>query len=179
MAAVLGRYARAYADVVVQHKHHIEKAVAELEQMAALMSSSKELRNVLENPAVSREQKLKLLDAIIARMDAGKLLRNFLAVLIDHRRIANIGDLVEQFKQELDRRLGIADAKVSSVRALTETEKKSLEKELAEITGKKVRATYSEDPGLLGGVVVRMGSTIYDGSVLGRLQRMRQQIAAG
>ena len=177
MAAVLGRYARAYADVVVQHKHHIEKAVAELEQMAALMSSSKELRNVLENPAVSREQKLKLLDAIIARMDAGKLLRNFLAVLIDHRRIANIGDLVEQFKQELDRRLGIADAKVSSVRALTESEKKSLEKELAEITGKKVRATYSEDPGLLGGVVVRMGSTIYDGSVLGRLQRMRQEIA--
>jgi len=177
MAAVLGRYARAYADVVVQHKHHIEKAVAELEQMAALMSSSKELRNVLENPAVSREQKLKLLDAIIARMDAGKLLRNFLAVLIDHRRIANIGDLVEQFKQELDRRLGIADAKVSSVRALTEAEKKSLEKELAEITGKTVRATYSEDAGLLGGVVVRMGSTIYDGSVLGRLQRMRQELA--
>jgi len=177
MAAVLGRYARAYADVVVQHKHHIEKAVAELEQMAALMSSSKELRNVLENPAVSREQKLKLLDAIIARMDAGKLLRNFLAVLIDHRRIANIGDLVEQFKQELDRRLGIADAKVSSVRALTEAEKKSLEKELAEITGKTVRATYSEDAGLLGGVVVRMGSTIYDGSVLGRLQRMRAELA--
>ena len=177
MAAVLGRYARAYADVVVQHKHHIEKAVAELEQMAALMSSSKELRNVLENPAVSREQKLKLLDAIIARMDAGKLLRNFLAVLIDHRRIANIGDLVEQFKQELDRRLGIADAKVTSVRELTAAEKKSLEKELAEITGKKVRATYSEDAGLLGGVVVRMGSTIYDGSVLGRLQRMRAELA--
>ena len=179
MAAVLGRYARAYADVVVQHKHHIEKAVAELEQMAALMSSSRELRNLLANPAVSREQKLKLLDAIIARMDAGKLLRNFLAVLIDHRRIANIGDLVEQFKQELDRRLGIADAKVSSVRALTEAEKKSLEKELAEITGKTVRATYSEDASLLGGVMVRIGSTIYDGSVQGRLQRMRAELAAG
>ena len=178
MAAVLGRYARAYAEVVVKHKHHIEKAVAELEQMAALMSSSRELRNLLANPAVSREQKLKLLDAIIARMDAGKLLRNFLAVLIDHRRIANIGDLVEQFKQELDRRLGMVDAKVSSVRELTAAEKHSLEKELAEITGKTVRATYSQDPSLLGGVVVRMGSTIYDGSVLGRLQRMREQIAA-
>jgi F-type H+-transporting ATPase subunit delta len=164
---------------VVQHKHHIEKAVAELEQMAAAIHGSRELRNVLENPAVSREQKLKLLDAIIARMDAGKLLRNFLAVLIDHRRIGNIGDLVEQFKQELDRRLGFADAKVTSVRELTAAEKKSLEKELAEITGKTVRATYSEDPSLLGGVVVRVGSTIYDGSVLGRLQRMREQIAAG
>jgi F-type H+-transporting ATPase subunit delta len=177
MAAVLGRYARAYADVVVMHKHHIEKAVAELEQMAALMSSSRELRNVLANPAVSREQKLKLLDAIIARMDAGKLLRNFLAVLIDHRRIGNIGELVELFKQELDRRLGIAEAKVSSVRELSPAEKTSLEKELAEITGKKVRATYSQDPGLLGGVLVRVGSTIYDGSVQGRLQRMRQELA--
>ena len=177
MAAVLGRYARAYAEVVVKHKHHTEKAVAELEQMAALMSSSRELRNVLAKPAVTREQKLKLLDAIIARMDAGKLLRNFLAVLIDHRRIGNIGDVVQQFRQELDRRLGIADAKVSSVRELTPAEKKSLEKELAEITGKTVRATYSEDAGLLGGVLVRVGSTIYDGSVLGRLQRMRQELA--
>jgi F-type H+-transporting ATPase subunit delta len=177
MAAVLGRYARAYAEVVVRHKHHTEKAVAELEQMAALMSSSRELRNVLANPAVSREQKLKLLDAIIARMDAGKLLRNFLAVLIDHRRIGNIGELVELFKQELDRRMGIADAKVSSVRELTSAEKKTLEKQLAEITGKAVRATYSEDASLLGGVLVRVGSTIYDGSVHGQLQRIRQELA--
>jgi F-type H+-transporting ATPase subunit delta len=162
---------------VVQHKHHIEKAVAELEQMAAVIHSSKELRNVLENPAVSREQKLKLLDAIIARMDAGKLLRNFLAVLIDHRRIGNIGEVVEQFKQELDRRLGFADAKVSSVRELSPAEKKSLEHQLAAITGKTVRATYSQDASLLGGVVVRVGSTIYDGSVQGRLQRMRQELA--
>lgn len=178
MAAVLGRYARAYAEVVVKHKHHIEKAVAEIEQMAVLMSSSRELRNLLANPAVSREQKLKLLDAIIARMDAGKLLRNFLAVLIDHRRIGNIGELVELFKQELDRRMGIAEAKVSSVRELTSAEKRSLEQELAEITGKTVRATYSQDASLLGGVMVRVGSTIYDGSVHGRLQRMRQELAS-
>jgi F-type H+-transporting ATPase subunit delta len=179
MAAVLGRYARAYAEVVVQHKHHVDKAVAELEQMAALMSSSRELRNVLANPAVSREQKLKLLDAIIARMDAGKLLRNFLAVLIDHRRIANLGELVELFKRELDRRMGIAEAKVKSVRVLSAVEKSSLEKQLATLTGKIIRATYAEDASLLGGVTVRVGSTIYDGSVHGRLQRMRQELAKG
>lgn len=177
MAAVLGRYARAYAEVVVKHKHHIDKAVAEIEQVAALMHESRELRNVLGNPAVSREQKLKLLDAIIARMDAGKLLRNFLAVLIDHRRIGSIGELVEEFKRELDRRMGIAEARVSSVRALSATEKGALEKQIAALTGKAVRATYSEDESLLGGVVVRVGSTIYDGSVQGRLQRMKQELA--
>lgn len=178
MAAVLGRYARAYADVAVTNKLDPEKTVAEFQQMADVVNSSRELRNVLQNPAVSREQKLKLLDSIIKHIGASKMLRNFLAVLIDHRRIGNIGDLLEQFKRELDRRMGIADAKVSSVRELTSAEKKLLEKELAEITGKTVRATYSEDASLLGGVLVRVGSTIYDGSVHGRLQRMRQELAS-
>jgi len=65
----------------------------------------------LQNPAVSREQKLNLLDSIIKHIGATKMLRNFLAVLIDHRRIGKIGELLEQFKRELDRRMGIADAK--------------------------------------------------------------------
>lgn len=178
MAAVLGRYARAYAEVAVKNRLNPEKTVAEFQQMADVVNSSRELRNVLQNPAVSREQKLKLLDSIIQHIGATKMLRNFLAVLIDHRRIGNIGDLLEQFKRELDRRMGIADAKVSSVRELTSGEKKSLEQQLAEITGKTVRATYSEDSSLLGGVLVRVGSTIYDGSVHGRLQRMRQELAS-
>jgi F-type H+-transporting ATPase subunit delta len=177
MAAVLGRYARAYAEVTVTHKLNPEKTVAEFQQMADVVNSSRELRNVLQNPAVSRDQKLKLLDSIIQHIGASKMLRNFLAVLIDHRRIGNIGDLLEQFKRELDRRMGIADAKVSSVRELSSAEKKSLEQQLAAITGKVVRATYSQDAALLGGVLVRVGSTIYDGSVHGRLQRMRQELA--
>ena len=177
MAAVLGRYARAYAEVVVKNKLNPEKTVAEFQQMADVVNSSRELRNVLQNPAVSREQKLKLLDSIIQHIGATKMLRNFLAVLIDNRRIGNVSDLLEQFKQELDRRMGIAHAKVTSVRELSSAERMSLEKELAEITGKTVRATYSEDAGLLGGVLVRVGSTVYDGSVLGRLQRMRAEIA--
>ena len=177
MAAVLGRYARAYAEVAVTYKLNPEKTVAEFQQMADVVNSSRELRNVLQNPAVSREQKLKLLDSIIKHIGATKMLRNFLAVLIDHRRIGNIGDLLEQFKRELDRRMGIADAKVSSVRELSAAEKKSLEQQLATLTGKIVRTTYSQDPGLLGGVLVRVGSTIYDGSVHGRLQRMRAELA--
>ena len=179
MAAVLGRYARAYADVAIKNKLNPEKTVAEFEQMAQTIHGSRELRNVLQSPAVNREQKLNLLDSIIKHIGASTMLRNFLAVLIDHRRIGNISELLEQFKQELDRRRGIADAKVSSVRELTSMEKQSLEKQLGEITGKTVRATYSEDASLLGGVLVRVGSTIYDGSVHGRLQRMRTEIAAG
>src|SRR2546430_17272259 len=149
MAAVLGRYARAYADVAVKNKLNPEKTVAEFQQMADVVNSSRELRKFLQSPAVSREQKLKLLESIIQHIGATKMLRNFLAVLIDHRRIGNIGDLLEQFKRELDRRMGIADARVSSIRELTSAERKSLEQQLAEITGKTVRATYSQDAGLL------------------------------
>jgi F-type H+-transporting ATPase subunit delta len=179
MAAVLGRYARAFAEVVVERKLDPDKAAAELSEVAALVGSNRELRNVLENPAVAHEQKLALLDALMQRMGGTKMLRNFLAVLIDHRRIGHLGELVAEFKKELDRRMGIAEARVRSARALTPAEKKSLETQLAEITGMKVRASYSEDAALLGGVTVRVGSTIYDGSVQGRLERMRAEIAQG
>lgn len=179
MAAVLGRYARAFADVAVAHKLNAEKTVEELAEFAALVHGSRELRNVLQNPAVARAQKLGLLDAILKRQGGSKLLRNFLAVLIDHDRIGSVGEIVEQFKKELDRRQGITEARVSSARELSSAEKKSLEQQLAEVTGMAVRATYSEDAALLGGVTVRVGSMVYDGSVQGRLERMRKDISAG
>lgn len=177
MGAVNGRYARAFADVVAEHKLDAPATVAELSEIAGLVTGHAELRNVLENPAVEHREKLGLLDALIKRLRAGKLLRNFVAVLIDHKRIGQIGEIAEQFRQELDARMGIADARVSSARVLTAAEKKSLEQRLAAVTGKTVRATYSEDEGLLGGAVVRIGSTVYDGSVRGQVQRLKQEIA--
>ena len=177
MAAVAGRYARAFAEVVEEQKLDVARTLSELREVAALVHSSADLRNVWQNPAVDRVQKLSLLDAIMKRIGGGKLLRNFVAVLIDQKRIAQISEITEEFRKELDQRMGIADARVSSARALTAAEKKSLEQRLAAVTGKTVRASYSEDSSLLGGAVVRIGSTIYDGSVRGQLQRMKEEIA--
>lgn len=179
MAAVGARYARAFADVVAERRMDPEKTIAELMQMAALVGSSHELHNVLLNPAVENKQKISLLDAIIKKMGASKLLRNFVAVLIDHKRVGQIGEIAEQFKQQLNDRMGIADAKVSSARELTTSEKRLLEQRLAAVTGKTVRATYSEDASLLGGAVVRIGSTIYDGSVRGQLERLKGDLVSG
>lgn len=176
MASLTGRYARAFAEVTAEHKLAPDIMVAELEQMAALVDGSHELRNVWANPAVEHSQKIALLDAILERAGANRLLRNFLAVLIDHKRIAHIGEIAAQFKQQLDERMGIAEARVSSARKLSQAERKSLEKELAGVTGKTVRATYAEEAGLLGGAVVRIGSTIYDGSVRGRLEKIKEEI---
>ena len=105
-------------------------------------------------------------------------MQNFISVLVEQRRIGYIREIAGQFKQELDERLGIAEARISSVRDLTPEEKQLLEKQISAVTGKAIRPSYSRNPELLGGVVVRVGSTIYDGSVRGQLQRIRQQIAS-
>jgi F-type H+-transporting ATPase subunit delta len=178
MAAIASRYARAYAEVVLDRKIEPGRALRELNEMAGLVKESEELRVVLENPAVEHKQKLQLLDAIVSRMGASRELRNFMAVLVDHRRIGQIQEIARHFRHELNRRLGIAEAEVSSARELKQDERELLQKQMAAITGKTVQATYSRDPALLGGAVVRIGSTVYDGSVQGQLRRIKEQIAA-
>ncbi|MGE5321706.1 MAG: ATP synthase F1 subunit delta [Actinomycetota bacterium] len=178
MAAVAGRYARAFAEVAAAHNMEAEKTIQELDQVNALLAENHELHSVLLNPAVPHEQKLGLLDALVKKMGGGKMLRNFLAVLIDHRRIGQIGEITREFREQLDERMGIADAQVNSARELSAAEKKTLEAQLAEVTGKKIRAHYANDPALLGGAVVRIGSTVYDGSVRGQLHKLKEEIAA-
>jgi F-type H+-transporting ATPase subunit delta len=179
MAAITSRYARAFAEVVIDLRLDPDKASAELNDMAALLKSSAPLHTVLSNPSVPHSQKLALLDAIVSRLGAAKPLRNFIAVLVDHRRIAQIGEIAERFREELNRRLGIAEAQVSSARDLSNEEKQLLEREMGRITGKKIRASYSRDGDLLGGAVVRIGSTIYDGSVRGQLRKIKENLANG
>jgi len=178
MTIIATRYARAFAEVVIDLKLDPDKALSELNGLAALFKASPELRTVLANPAVAHKQKLALLDAIISRLGASRPLRNFAAVLIDQGRIAQIAEIAEKFRDELNQHLGIAEAQVNSARELTPEEKQLLEKEMARITGKVVRASYSRDKNLLGGAVVRIGSTIYDGSVRGQLRKIKEQIVA-
>jgi F-type H+-transporting ATPase subunit delta len=177
MAAVAGRYARAFAEVITAKKMEADQTARELDDMAAMISENHELRNIFQNPAVEHKQKLALLDAVINSAGGSRLLRNFLAVLIDHNHIGQMKEIAAMFRRELDDRMGIADAQVSSARELSAAERKDLEKQLVTVTGKKVRATYGQDVSLLGGAMVRVGSTIYDGSVRGQLEKIKQQIA--
>src|SRR5215471_16079771 len=171
MTAIASRYARAYVDVVLDLRIEPGRALDELNSMTELLTSNAELRTILGNPSVKHPAKLHLLDAIVSRMAVSRMLRNFVAVLIDHHRVAQIGEIAEKFRQELNARLGVAEAHVSSARELSREERQLLEKQIAAVTGKVVRATYSRDPSLLGGAKVRIGSTIYDGSVRGQLSR--------
>jgi len=178
MASVASTYARAFADVVFGAHLDAARALGGLRQIAALFSQSADLRRVWENPAVPADQKRKLLDAIVQRNGIDRPVRNLVAVLIDQRRLPFLSRIVEQLEKELDARLGFTEAQISSARELGDTEKRALENQIEKTTRKKVRARYGLDPSLLGGAVVRIGSTIYDGSVKGQLERIKEAISS-
>jgi F-type H+-transporting ATPase subunit delta len=178
MASVASAYARAFADVVLSAKLDVNRAIGELRRIAALLAESSELRRVWENPAIPADQKRRLLDAIVHRDGIEKPVRNLVAVLIDHRRVPFLERIIQQLEKELDSRLGFAEAQVTSARELGDSEKRSLEEQVEKLTGKKVRAQFGQDPSLLGGVVIRVGSTIYDGSVKGQLQKIKEAISS-
>jgi F-type H+-transporting ATPase subunit delta len=177
MASVTRLYARAFADVVFDRRLDAGKTLQELHALSALLAANPDLRRVWENPAITAEQKRGVLDAIVKREGFSRPVRNFVAVLIDHRRIHFLDAIVTELVHELDARMGFAEAQITSVRELSDPEKRALEAQVEKLTGKKVRAKYARDSAILGGAIVRVGSTIYDGSVLGQLQRMREQIA--
>ena len=176
MAAIASRYARALVEVVLEQKLDADVAREQLNAFVEAVRESIELRRVWESPAVPSKQKRAVLDAIVAQVNAFKAVRNFMAVVIDHRRIPMLGEIARQFATELDAQLGFVEAEISSARALSPDERRTLESQIERLTGKKVRPHYASDAGLLGGVMVRVGSTIYDGSIRGQLEKMKQEL---
>jgi F-type H+-transporting ATPase subunit delta len=177
--SVFSRYARAFADVVIVKKLDPRKVEDELGAFVTIVESVPVLRTVWENPSVEARQKRAVLDRIITHIGGSRMLRNFVAVLIDHRRVAALPDIARQFELDLNERLGMADAEVTSARELSVSEKRALEARVGEVTGKKVRARYKTDAKVLGGAVVKVGSTIYDGSIRGQLEKLKQELSAG
>lgn len=178
MASVASTYARAFADVVLGDRLDADKSVAELRLIAGLLEESVELRRIWENPAVPAEQKRRVLDVIAQRDAISPYVRNFVSVLIDRRRTHFLERIIDQLEKELDARRGFADAEITSAHAMGDAEKREFEAQIARMTGKKVRAHYAQDASLLGGAIVRLGSTIYDGSVRGQLERIKEAISS-
>ena len=178
MATVVNTYARAFADVVIGSRLDAARTLAEAQQIATLAEQSRELREVWDNPSIAAEQKRAVLDAIVQRAGISRPVRNFVAVLIDKARTRFLTEIVKQFAHDLNERLGIAEAEVTTARELSAQERAELESDLSRVTGKAIRARYEQNPALLGGAIARVGSTVYDGSVKGQLERIRQQLVS-
>ena len=126
MSALTSRYARAFADVALGSQLDVNQVLRQLGSVAELMAESRQLTEVLESPAIAAEQKRGLLDAIVSRESILRPVRNFLAVLIDHRRIQFLPQIIRDFEQEMDARLGFAEAEITSARELGDSEKRGL-----------------------------------------------------
>src|SRR5438105_834760 len=150
MASVTNVYARAFADVVVANRLDPVQTLRQAQSLAALVASSRELREVWHAPSIPAGQKRGVLDAIVSREGVSKPVRNFVAVLIDHRRIEFLNEIVKQFEIELDRRSGFAEAEITSARELNDSERRTLESQVEKLTGKRVRARYASDSSILG-----------------------------
>ena len=178
MASFVGIYARALADVVIDRKLDADRVSGELNSVETFLRESADLRTIWDTPSVSSEQKLKLLDAIAKKARLLPEIRNFTAVLISNGRINAFAQIAREAIVQINEQLGIADAEIVSMRELGAEEKRRLEAQVAKATGKELRVRYSLDEGLMGGVLVKVGSTVYDGSVRGQLQRIREQLVA-
>ena len=179
MAAIDLRYARALEQVVLEQKLSHEDVKQQLEDFLATFAESPELREVLGDPSIPQDQKVRVIDAIARRAGMNGTVRNFMAVVTAQERLRELPEIIQAYLQLADKDSGVVDAEVTSAHRLDEDGRRALEASVAKLAGStQVRATYREDPTLLGGAVVKVGSTVYDGSVRGQLEQMKRRMVA-
>jgi F-type H+-transporting ATPase subunit delta len=179
-SAIASRYANALADVVTGGAAALDpqQAVRELRSFQAVMGGSAELRNALTSPAVSPSRKRAVVGRLADNLQVARVVRNFLFVLIDHRRIDALAQIIEDFERLVDERLGFTRAEISSAQEMNDPQRRALVAELERLTGKRVRPRFAVDESLIGGAVARIGSTVYDGSVKAQLETLGRRLAA-
>jgi len=177
-SAVATRYANALADVVTTGAAGLnaETALSQLRALESAMNSSAELTNALISPAVPIGRKRAVIDRLAKALQLSPITRNFIFVLIDKRRIALLAEIIHSFEIVADERMGFVRADVASAFDLNDSERSMLNAKLERLSGKRVRARYSVDQSLIGGLVARIGSTVYDGSVRGQLAMLGRRL---
>lgn len=173
--AVARRYATALADVVIE-RGEAREVRDELTAWEEMMQSNETLLEVFRNPTIPYDQKQKVLKSLIERTRVRPLTANFLQVLLQNQRLAELGEVNRRFAQVLDERSGVVSAQVTTARPVPESSQEALRSKLTTLTGKKVSLSFTTDEELIGGIVARIGSTIYDGSVRNQLQQVKERM---
>lgn len=181
MTDVVSRhYAGALTDAVFAPGSGLapQDAVEQLKTVTALISGSKELELAMLSPSVSKSRKQAVITRLVEELGVHRLIRNFLLVVVSHRRTHNLKEIAANFDLLVDERLGWIPAEISSARELAATERQEIEKVLGTKLGKFIRARYKVDPALIGGVRARVASREYDATIRGKLDSLRQRLVA-
>lgn len=178
LSVVSARYARALVDVVASHGTSMDPAqvITQLHAVRDLIGGSAELRGALASPAVAPSRKRAVMRRLMEPMGLIPQVRNFIYVVIDHRRVESLSSVIEAFETLLDERLGFVRAGIESARDLNPAQRTNLEALVARVAGRKARVKFTTNPALIAGVVAHVGSRVYDGSVRGQLDRLRSRL---
>jgi F-type H+-transporting ATPase subunit delta len=181
------RYARALLDVLdktgpgaesgANHGPDVEKAQAELGDFAAAWDESPALREVFIDPSIPAAKKIEILDRLNQRLEMSKPVRNFLAVILNHERMEGFSEILHSFQAMVRGDLHVAKVEWITARPLPEDARRAVEAKIAEMTGKRVEATFRDDPAVLGGARLQIGSVVYDGTVRARLDGLKEKLA--
>lgn len=175
MQTVARRYATALADVVIS-RGEAREVLDELSAWERMMRENSTLLEVFSNPTIPYDKKQNVLSALIARAKVRPTTANFLQVLLRNQRLAELGEVNKRFEYVLDERAGVTSAEIKTARPVPAAAQEALRSKLASMTGKNVRLSFETDEELIGGIVTRIGSTIYDGSVRNQLERAKAQL---
>ncbi|MEK6299376.1 MAG: ATP synthase F1 subunit delta [Acidobacteriota bacterium] len=178
LIAVARRYAAPLADVAIAHNKS-DQIDSELAVFAEIIGTNRELFDLFASPVISQDSKREVLDAIIERTGPDKLTANLLRTLLRNYRLQYAGAVHEEFRREMNARKGILVAHVSTAAPVTPSQQESLGRRLSEMTGKQIQLEFKTDSSLIGGVVTRIGSMVYDGSVKTQLHEFEQRLKQG
>ena len=176
LQTVARRYATALADVAIERREE-RQVQSELDQWATMIESSPQLKEVFANPTIVHDHKRKVLEELIARSRVRDTTASFLRVLLKNQRLAQLRDIAVRFAHVLDDRAGVLAGNVTTARPIPEDLKQSLHETLSAATGRTVRLSFTTDENIIGGMVARIGSTVFDGSVESHLERLADGLA--
>lgn len=175
---VARRYAAALADVTAGSSE-VQTVKSELQTWEQMLDTNGDLQTAFRNPAISQADKEKVLESLIEKTKPTKTTGNFLRVLLRNSRLTELGEINRKFASVLEERSGIVSADITSARELSEAQKTDVLLNLELMTGKRMKLEFKTDESLIGGMVTRIGSTVYDGSVKTQLEELRQQLVNG
>ena len=171
LQTIARRYATALAEVAIERREASE-VQQEIEAWSSLIEENPQLREVFSNPTIQYDQKRKVLEELISRTRVRETTASFLRVLLKNQRLAELKYVAERFGRVLDEHNGVVAANVTTARPLPDDLQTALRDTLSATVGRKVRLSFITDEKIIGGVVTQIGSTIFDGSVQGQLERL-------
>ncbi len=172
LSGLAGRYALALLELA-DEKRELDSVAEDLRGLKGVLAESEELRRLIRSPLFSREQQSAAMAAVLDKAGVGELTRRFVLLVARNRRLFALPQMIHAYLAELARRRGEVSAQVTSATALSDAQQRALVETLRAEVGSKVQVEVKVDPGLIGGLIVRVGSRMIDNSLRSKLQRLQ------